>query len=97
MSKHTYGPWVWNDKGRLVSATEFYEPEYDGAEPEPVLLIETDGGYYPPYKYDRLLIAAAPELLAVLLNDVCPYLPSLPDNVAESVIAVIKKATGEQP
>lgn len=52
MNKATPGPWTWNDSDQLTAGS--------------VLIVETDSGVYPPHGADRLLIAAAPELLAAL-------------------------------
>ena len=59
-SKHTPGPWRWNDSDELEAA--------DGA-----IVVETDSACYPPYGADRDLIAAAPELLAALVEHLAWY------------------------
>lgn len=67
-TQHTKGPWYWNEKHQLVSATA---KEYDWPADEdntPKRIVETDGGHYPPRGADRALIAAAPDLLAALLS-----------------------------
>lgn len=66
---HTPGPWRWNEHHQLVSdgATE-YPGTDDWMDPEPKRIVETDGGHYPPHGADRALIAAAPDLLAALIQ-----------------------------
>lgn len=70
MSKHTAGPWEWNHDDQLVAVNvmtpSFEDLDTDEDERKPVVIIETDGGHYPPRGYDRLLLAAAPDLLAAL-------------------------------
>lgn len=62
---HTPGPWFWNDRDQLVGE-EWAEPCYPAEPARRVVIVETDGGHYAPYGADRLLIAAAPELLEAL-------------------------------
>lgn len=55
MSKHTPGPWAWDEGGCLRSKVD-----------DAPAIVQTDGGYYGPYDADRDLIAAAPELFAMV-------------------------------
>lgn len=70
MSKHTAGPWEWNHVDQLVAVNvmtpSFDDLDTDEDERKPVVIIETDGGFYPPRGPDRLLLAAAPDLLVAL-------------------------------
>lgn len=64
---HTPGPWFWNDRDQLVG--ELWEDWIGEGDPEDMqraVIVETDSGHYAPYGADRLLIAAAPDLLETL-------------------------------
>lgn len=61
MSKHTPGPWAWNEHHQLVSLQK--KIDRDGYIDDDGLIVETDSGHYPPFGADACLIAAAPELL----------------------------------
>jgi hypothetical protein len=70
---HTPAPWIWTDHDELHSADAWskyaaWEASDFAGQPVdfPKAIIETDGGVYGPYGDDRLLIAAAPDLLAAL-------------------------------
>lgn len=98
MSKHTEGPWEWNGKDQLVATTVMTQPYFDDEKTEPVVIIETDGGYYPPRGYDRLLLAAAPDLLTAL-NDLLVGMEASggwpgDDGLFDAGMAAYKKATG---
>lgn len=77
MSAHTPGPWFWNEQEQLVSSVLVEADEWASAH-HPVI-VETDSGVYPPEGSDRLLIAAAPELLSFvqkLLGENVAWYPS---------------------
>lgn len=63
--KHTPGPWRWDEThvgdgpNKLVCGGSLMAANGDS-------LVETDGGCYPPFDGDRILIAKAPELLSAL-------------------------------
>ncbi len=67
---HTPGPWIWADDGNLYNAEArqryekaVAEDRWDDAEYlEPIA--QTVGGCYGPRGADKMLIAAAPDLLA---------------------------------
>lgn len=52
-TRHTAIPWVWNAHDQLVSSVARDDND------EPSLIIETDGGFYPPNSDDREFIACA--------------------------------------
>lgn len=67
LARATPGRWHWNEEGQLVS-THTKDSEWGGP-PEPVKIIETDSGYYPPRRNDAALIAAAINALPALLDE----------------------------
>lgn len=72
IAQHTPGPWAWNEKSQLVAVNVMDECEWSD-DPSPVVIVETDGGFYPPKGADRSLIAAAPELLEALESALRQY------------------------
>lgn len=93
-NKHTPGPWEWNELDQLV-ATSVFDENY-GDEQRPVVIVETDSGFYPPRANDRPLIAAAPDLLEALLDMVSDR-DCLSEATVKFARAAIAKATGAQP
>jgi hypothetical protein len=62
----TAGPWEWNEHHELQSTTAETE-SYFGSPVEPVTIIITDSGFYPPEDHDRPFIAHARSDIPYLL------------------------------
>lgn len=90
MSKHTPGPWQWHRKTKWG---------YDSL--SPAVIHGTVEGLIDVDENDARLIAAAPDLLAVLqdLEASAPYWSEydVPIGIVDRIRAAIAKATGEQP
>lgn len=66
-TKHTAGPWKYDDN-KIVSTTEF-GPRYEEDEPNPIVVVNLIGAMGGnDVEADAQLIAAAPELLAALMH-----------------------------
>lgn len=63
--EHNKGPWFWTTEDRLVSneKTDLFNPAFFCDTEGRRIIVETDGGFYPPSEKDRPLLAAAPDLL----------------------------------
>lgn len=75
MREHTPGPWKvdkpdGNNCDGIVTAydmqVEWSDDPSDGQEPR--IIVETDGGHYPPHIADAYLIAGAPEMYEALVK-----------------------------
>lgn len=103
LAEHTPGPWTWGEDGNLYNAAELaawnafmandMKGDWVGRSP----IVQTDGGHYGPYNADRALIAAAPEMLAALVE----ILEAVRDNdmfrVGQYVTTAIAKTKRETP
>ena len=91
-TKHTPGPWVVTRTKRATTVTEV-----DGSEIASVFML----GIVEQGRANAALIAAAPELLAVLLDarELVDYLANVGNEAAEEcfrrIEAVVAKANGE--
>jgi hypothetical protein len=110
----TAAPWIvaysYQDDRRVVGILGPPEIVDNGDGPEPLenVIVETDGGYYPPRKSDAEFIAAArslvPALLAeverlrALLSEACDIIQIVSDHGAKpytvDVIADIRRKGG---
>ncbi len=87
--RHTPGPWVWSPHDGYPST------DLIGGDGSDVLQIyESHGGGYMPNKSNARLIAAAPEMLEVLLEAVDRNLAVEDADWWGRVYAAIDKATG---
>lgn len=93
MRKHTAGPWVWNARGQLTAGTQL---DSLGDE-EDIVIVETDGGFYPPRGADRALLAAAPDLFAAVRFLLSASAPMTPQQAEcwSALQAAFAKATAE--
>lgn len=77
----TPGPWEWSERVRLVSRSRWVgdaSPEVsDDAEPLPIIV--TDGGVYPPHGADRPFLAHARTDVPTLLAEVRRLRALLPE------------------
>lgn len=92
MSKHTPGPWAANfEAGRYVITYQ--------AELGPRMALAITGGHFPDHEANARLIAAAPELLSVLLElkECSEYWSEydVPVGIHDRINSAIAKATGE--
>lgn len=91
MTKPWEATWRWGDDRREIVSDQRDELDNE------IVIVETDGGCYPPRRGDQELIAAAPEMARVLLSIVNDAEGNMnlkwalgPDY--ESAIAALKKA-----
>ena len=108
VKRHTPGPWRWIDDELIGGAAkDARDPDTTTASKSPWppigrCIIKTDGGYYPPRKFDRYLIAAASDLLAacesaaaLLANPGIPTDRVAINDAIGACRAAIAKATGQ--
>lgn len=106
MNKHTPGPWFVDygngqDKHRVygICTVQKYSDDSHNDGLNHKIIVETDGGCYPPEPSDAHLIAAAPELLETLKNLVlCSerWENTHTALVMDAARAAIAKATGSE-
>lgn len=88
MSKHTTGPWELDQYGHVYGWKQV-----DSTTKQSVPLL--DGRHSQATVHDKLLIAAAPDLLAALDAFVNPSSPVMPSEAKRIALAAIAKARGE--
>jgi len=110
-TQHTPGPWFVDygngqDKHKVygICTVQKYSDDSHDDGLNHKIIVETDGGCYPPEPSDAHLIAAAPELLAELVKITDSYAQAMKDAgvthypealvVVRQARAAIAKATG---